>query len=71
VGQAGETILPLEGGVYGEYEGRGVWVTDGLTAAEIMEGAKVLQSEFEVAPYISRMMARAVLYAARAAKPAD
>lgn len=30
------------------YEGRGVWVPEGLSARDIMEGAKALEREFDV-----------------------
>jgi len=46
------------------YKGRGVWVPEGLTAAQIMEGAWALERQFDVAPFISRLMAAAVLEAA-------
>ncbi len=43
------------------YEGRGVYVPDGMSADEIMHAADVLEREFEIEPYTSRAMARAVL----------
>ncbi|CAH2409367.1 hypothetical protein [Mesorhizobium escarrei] len=43
------------------YEKRGAWVPEGLTAREIIEGAKVLEQDFEVPPYVSRAMVSAVL----------
>lgn len=43
------------------WNGRGVWVKPGETAREIMEGAKVLEEQFDVAPFISRLMVSAVL----------
>lgn len=49
-----------EGAIEG-YQGRGVWVPHGQSAAWIMEGARVLENKWEVAPYISRMMVSAVL----------
>jgi hypothetical protein len=53
------------------YEGRGVWVPDGLSARDIMEGAKVLERDFDVAPYTSRSMVRQVLLAMRSAIAAE
>lgn len=53
------------------YEGRGVYVPDGMTAREIVEGARVLERSFGVPPYISRMMVREVLVAMRQAKDAS
>lgn len=47
---------------YGE---RGVWVPEGMTAAEIMVGAAALEQHFGVAPFESRSMVRAVLSAIR------
>ena len=51
-GQAGT----IEG--YGK---RGVWVPDGMSARDIMEGAHVLEDMFDVPPYESREMMRAIL----------
>lgn len=45
------------------FEGRGVLVPRGLSARDIMVGARVLEREFEVVPYTSRSMVRAVLLA--------
>jgi hypothetical protein len=45
------------------YEGRGVWVPDGLSAADIMVGADTLERIFEIPPYRSRDMVREVLTA--------
>ncbi len=52
-----------QAGAHGEYKGRGVFVPQGQNASWIMEGAWVLESEFDVAPYTSREMVRAVLEA--------
>ncbi len=52
-----------QAGAHGEYKGRGVFVPDGQKASWIMEGAWVLEREFDVAPYTSREMVRAVLEA--------
>jgi hypothetical protein len=54
------------GGESDAYEGRGVWVPDGMTAAEIMEGARVLEDKFGVEHYTARSMVRNVLEAIRA-----
>ena len=54
-----------QAGAIQEYNGRAVFVPHGMTAAEIMEAAGVLEREFEVEPYLSRHMAVAVLTAAR------
>lgn len=48
------------------YEGRGVWVPDGLSARDIMVAAFVLEQNFDVAPYMSRDMAIQVLRAIQA-----
>ena len=59
---------PFEGrqaGTIETYKGRGVWVPRGFTAAEIMEAAWVLERRFDVAPFVSRLMAEAALTAAR------
>ena len=53
----------LEGGTKQGYKGRGVWVPSGQKASWIMEGAWALENQFDVAPYISRMMVSAVLEA--------
>lgn len=50
-----------QAGVIESYEGRGVWVPDGLNARDIMEVAGVLEHDFDVTPYISRVMACQVL----------
>ncbi|MEW9838691.1 hypothetical protein, partial [Mesorhizobium marinum] len=50
------------------YEGRGVWVPEGLSARDIMEGAKVLERDYDVAPYTARDMVRTVLIALEEAK---
>ncbi len=52
-----------QAGAHGEYKGRGVFVPDGQKASWIMEGAWVLEREFDVAPYTSREIVRAVLEA--------
>lgn len=44
---------------------RGVYVPRGMTADEIMIGAEVLERAFDVEPYTSRSMVRAVLAAIR------
>ena len=51
-------------GTIESYRDHGVFVPSGLTAAAIMEGAWALERLFDVAPFVSRMMARAVLHAA-------
>lgn len=53
------------------YNGRGVWVPAGLTAAEIMIGAAALERDFDVAPYTSRNMVIAVLQALRSVQAKD
>ena len=45
---------------------RGVWVPPGMTANEIMRGAEVLETMFEVEHYQARSMVREVLAAVRA-----
>ncbi len=52
-----------QAGAYKEYKGHGVCVPNGLCASWIMEGAWVLEREFEVAPFTSRHMVSAVLEA--------
>lgn len=54
-----------QAGTIESYEGRGVWVPEGLTARDIREGAKLLESQFDVAPFVSDAMACAVLERAR------
>ena len=53
------------GASLGGYKGRGVYVPDGMSASEIMAGALALEREFDVAPFVSRLMARRVLQAAQ------
>ena len=65
------TYLLRQAGTGQIYEGRGVWVPPGMTAAQIMEGAWTLEREFDVAPYISRLMAGAVLRAAGVTSPSE
>lgn len=60
---------PRQAGTIEGYEGRGVWVPEGMNAHDIMEGAKALQSQFEVAPYTACEMARVVLLAVDPARP--
>lgn len=63
VAQASARETPeVEGSIEG-YKGHGVFVPSGLSAAAIMEGAWALEQKFDVAPFVSRMMARAVLEA--------
>lgn len=50
-----------QAGTIESYEGRGVWVPEGLTARDIREGAKLLEKQFDVAPFVSDAMACAVL----------
>lgn len=58
----GEASSEIEGTIE-SYKGHGVFVPRGLTAAAVMEGAWELERQFDVAPFISRMMATAVLEA--------
>lgn len=51
------------------FEGRGVFVPFGMSAEEIMLGAKALEDRFDVPPYLSRAMVREVLSAVQGAKP--
>jgi hypothetical protein len=44
-----------------DHGGRGVYVPEGMTAAQIMMCAELLERDFAVAPFISRQMVRAVL----------
>lgn len=53
------------------YEGRGVWVPEGMDARDIMEGAKALEMAWDIAPFISRAMVCDVLTAIQRAKPVD
>ena len=46
-----------------EHEGRGVYVPSGMTAAQIMTGARILERDFGIAPYTSREIMRALLSA--------
>ena len=57
-----------DGAPDGKIEGfgdRGVWVPRGMTPHEIMAGARVLEDQFDIPPYQSRSMVRAVLAAIR------
>lgn len=56
-GQAGE----IQG-----FDGRGVFVPEGMEAWQIMAGARALERRHDVTPYISRCMVRDVLDAIRA-----
>lgn len=47
------------------YKNRGVWVPEGMTAAEMMESSRVLEREFHIAPYTSGAMVIAVLQKVR------
>jgi hypothetical protein len=49
------------------YGGRGVFVPPGMTAAEIMIGARVLTERWDVQHYEARSMVRDVLEAIRSA----
>lgn len=51
----------LSGYTLEEYKGRGVCVPVGQKASLIMEGAKVLQEQFDVPPYEARDMVEQVL----------
>lgn len=55
-----------EGGAVVECGARGVWVPDGLDAADILTGASALQTQFGADAYTARSMTRAVLLAVRA-----
>lgn len=52
-----------QAGTIETYQGRGVWVPEGLTARDIMEGAKVLERDYDIAPFTSREMVCQVLFA--------
>ena len=58
-GQAGAEIA-----IVGD---RGVYAPDGLSPVAILAAAEVLEREFDVAPFISRMMARRVMQVERRA----
>ena len=47
------------------YEGRGIWVPNGMTADEIAEGARALSERFHVDKHTARMMAVTLLEAIR------
>lgn len=59
------TESPRQAGTIEGYKGRGVWVPEGLTAAEIMEGARALELTYDVPHYIASAMAISVLQAAQ------
>ncbi len=65
--QATDEVERLEGTIE-SYKGHGVWVPRGLDAPSIMEGALALEQQFDVAPFMSRLMAGAVLEAIRGVK---
>ncbi len=52
---------PGQVGAIEGYKGRGVYVPHGLKASWIMEGAWLLEREFEVVPYTSREMVISLL----------
>ena len=61
---------PRQGGIYETgrieaYGERGVWVPDGMTAAEIMIGAKAVSRAFDIDDFQARSIVRVVLEAIR------
>jgi hypothetical protein len=60
----GDGVPGFEGTIEG-FEGRGVYVPPGMTAREVMVGARVLEKMYDVPPYESRSMTRAILRAIR------
>ena len=60
-----QTGLVRQAGTIESYNGRGVWVPQGMTAGQIMAGADVLEQTYDVAPYTSRNMVIAILEAIR------
>ena len=54
-------------GTIARYRGRGVFVPPGMTAAEIMIGARVLEERWDIQHYQARDMVRDVLEAIRSA----
>ena len=50
-----------QAGAVQEYKGRGVWVPHGQRASWIMEGAAVLERNFDVPTYAARAMVRDLL----------
>lgn len=53
------------------YGDRGVFVPDGMTAAEIMLGAAAIESRFGLDHYEARSIVRVVLAALRADQPLE
>lgn len=58
-------LATLLGGTVQIHGARGVFVPDGMTAPEILEGAKVLEVDHDIAPYISQIMVIDILRATR------
>lgn len=56
---------PRQAGTIESYEGRGVWVPEGLTAREVMVGAAILEKELDAPPYSARVVASMLLEAVR------
>ena len=70
VSDGGRTIFAsTSAGTREAYGGRGVFVPHGMTAAEIMIGARVLTERWEIQHYEARSMVRDVLEAIRQAQP--
>jgi hypothetical protein len=64
-GDAGAPEFSSVSGAIQSHEGQGVFVLDGLTAREVMAGASILERQFDVPPFVSRVMASAVLKVAK------
>ena len=56
-----------QAGTVEKYGKRGVWVPEGMSAADIMAGAQVLERDFGITPFTSREAMRAILSAIRPA----
>jgi hypothetical protein len=57
------------------YDGHGVWVPAGMKPLAIIEGSRVLENKYSIAPFESRSMMReilaAILEAEKRSNPAD
>lgn len=65
-GQAGDPI-PSNGGSVEVYGGRGIWVPEGMTAAEIVLGGRAVEDRYDLDKFTARSIVMTVLETVRAA----
>ena len=58
--------LPHDWGTLEAYEGRGLWVPNGMTAVEIVKGARAITDQFDIDKFTARDIAIALLRVIRA-----